>query len=221
MKLVLPEISEVIKISADLVNTIIIENPGLMHRVVCDLVKQLNKEDGLSVLSINNEPVDIYKNVELITDIYSIDYNCKNIASKMIDSISTRAVDEFHYENTMKLLADINKFIDDIVWDEECEISCGELNIKQIIKACDIKIIDDEEDIAERVYKYIEIVRRFLGKQLIVFVNCRAFIMQDKFDDLIKTCIAHKIKVLFIDNREYPKTELERRLNIDIDLCEF
>ncbi len=221
MKLVYPEINSVITIEQGRINSLIVENQGLLYRLVDDIHNQLQKRDGKAVLSQNDEVLDIYKNIELLTDVYNIDLNSKSIISKITDELTKKAVDEVHYEPTMKLISSLQTYFEDLVWDMDCEISCNEINAKQLIKTFNFEVVQDTVNLSEQILKYVELVRQFLGEKLFIFVNFRGFVENEQYQYFVDTLNEHGFQVLFVDNKEYPMLLDENRLVIDIDLCEF
>lgn len=221
MKLVYPEINSVITIEQGRINSLIVENQGLLYRLIDDIHNQLQKRDGKAVLSQNDEVLDIYKNIELLTDVYNIDLNSKSIISKITDELTKKAVDEVHYESTMKLISSLQTYFEDLVWDMDCEISCNEINAKQLIKTFNFEVVQDTVNLSEQILKYVELVRQFLGEKLFIFVNFRGFVENEQYQYLVDTLNEHGFQVLFVDNKEYPMLLDENRLVIDIDLCEF
>ncbi len=221
MKFIFPEINGAIKIKPGVVNSLAIENPRLLYAFVSDLKKQTEKQSGETVFSVKDEPQEIHRYVDVVTDAYSMDLNARNIITKVVDELSKKAVNEVHYEKTMQLIASFETYIGDLVWDEECEIMCSEITPKQLIKAADVMIVDGEISLSERVIKYVEVIRQFIGERLFVFVNFRGFIEQKDFEIMVNTMLEHGFNMLFIDNREYDRITGENRKIIDIDLCEF
>ncbi len=221
MKLVLPGIHEVICIEEGMINSLVIENPGLLYEVVRDLKLQLEKQDGKAMLSVNNVPKEIYKHLDLILDVYELDLNSKTLLAKITDILAQRAVDESHFEKTMQVISMLHSYVDDLTWDLDCEVECADITPKQMLKAVDLSIVDDEQELSNRLFRYVELVWQFLGEKLFVFVNTRGFMKQESFERLAESLCEHNFQVLFIDNKEYPRCNLEKRLLVDIDLCEF
>jgi len=221
LKLAYPKINHVIEIHKNQINSIVIENPSLMYQFVEDMRQQVDKQGGKAVLSIEEEPVEIYKYLELITDVYHMDLNSKAVVTKLTDSLGKKAVEPEYYEKTMQLISDMQQYINDLVWDMDTDVQFGEISAKQILKAVNISFADVDLGLEEKIVEYLTIHRKFLGNKLFVFVNARSYISGDCFEALAETLIAHEFTVLFIDNKEYPKVSEENRWIIDIDLCEF
>ncbi len=221
MKLLLPGIHSALNIRKDAINSLVMEKPSLLYDVVYDIKCQTEKKDGESVLSFNNEVLKIYDEVHLMTDIYSVDLNSKVIVAKIADNIGKKAADVAYYERAMQIAAELQAYISDIAWELDYEIECADIAPKQLIKAVGLTVLDDSVTVAERLFSYVELIRRLLGDKLFVFVNFRGYIEKIDFAMLAETLINHEYRVLFIDNKEYPRVANENRLTVDGDLCEF
>ncbi len=221
MKIIFSGVQEPLQIKTEEVNSLIVENQELLYEIVTDLKQQLEKRDGKAVLSLNDKPVEIAKRVDLVTDIYGLDVNSKTIITKVFDALSEKAVDVSHYESTQKIISELENYIDDLIWDMDCNLIVSEIFPKQILKAVNLKIEDTEERLPERLLQYIGLIRQYIGDKLFVFVNFRGFMSVEQFELLSTTLINHEYRVLFIDNKDYPRCKNENRLTIDIDLCEF
>ena len=73
----------------------------------------------------------------------------------------------------------------------------------------------------EKLIDYMSLVRDLDRDKLFVFVNLRSWFTDNEVSLFVKTVLAHKYRILLIDNCEYPKLENERRIIIDRDLCEI
>ena len=100
-------------------------------------------------------------------------------------------------------------------------IDCDKVTISQLLKAMGITVLIVSALFTEVLYTYMQILRQFVGDRLFVFVNMRSYVSDIQFDEFIKTIINHGYQAIFLENKEYPTLENERRLIIDEDLCEI
>lgn len=66
-----------------------------------------------------------------------------------------------------------------------------------------------------------ELVREFDRDKLFVIVGLRSFFSDGRVEAFLKTAVDHGYRVLLLDCISREKLPGERRLTIDIDLCEF
>lgn len=77
MKFYYSGIEEVFNVCHEYINTITIENQKLFSEICKDIYYQIEGNDGRTIVSIDNAPIDIEKNVELITQFIPFELNKK------------------------------------------------------------------------------------------------------------------------------------------------
>lgn len=221
MKLVYPTLQTPIMLSNDCLNSMIIEEPGFFYEIVKDLKQQWEGMDGRAVLSENDEPVEIRKNLELVIDCIDFEINQKTLLTKVLSALERVGRSEDYIEKTQQLLAEIERYIYDVSFDFDVEIQCDKMSIAQILKAAGIRIVSEYDKLTEILYSYMQLVREFDGDKVFVFVNLRSFVKMDELQDFADTVLAHRYRVLLLDNHAYPSLSMEKRLIVDTDLCEI
>ncbi len=221
MKIVYPGINSVIEIKNNTFNSLVIENPSLLYDFISDIKRQTKKFDGRAVFSFNDEVLEISEKVILLTDAYDININSKDTINKLIDLLSTKALSQECFEQSMQLITDINNYLSDLTWDFECDLQFDEIVPKQILKMAGVHFVDDTDNLEEKLLKYFDVIRLLLGEKLFILLNFRSFIENDRFEKLIMTLIDHGFYVLTIENKVFPLISGENRLTIDSSLCEF
>lgn len=221
MKLVYTTLQSKIEIEQGVFNSIIIENQNYYYQLVHDLKLQIDGKEGGWVLSENDTPLGISKNIELLIDYFDINCNHKTIITKVINALEKKASNNAYIDATLQLLADAERYIYNLSEDYEIMIDCDKVTISQLLKAMGITVHIDSEEITEVLYTYMQVFRQFVGDRLFVFVNMRSYVSNIQFDEFVKTIISHGYQAIFLENKEYPILENERRLIIDEDLCEI
>lgn len=221
MKLVYPTLQTPIVLSNNCINSVIIEEPGYFYEIVKDLKEQWEGMDGRAVLSDNDEPVEIRKNLELVIDCIDFEINQKTLLTKVLSALERTGRSEDYIEKTQRLLAEIERYIYDVSFDFDVEIQCDKISIAQILKAAGIRIISEYDKLTEVLYSYMQLVREFDGDKVFAFVNLRSFVKSDELQDFADTVLAHGYRVLLLDNHAYPSLSMEKRLIVDTDLCEI
>ena len=221
MKLVYPTLQTPIMLSNDCINSVIIEEPGYFYGIVKDLKEQWEGMDGRAVLSENDEPVEIRKNLELVIDCIDFEINQKTLLTKVLSALERTGRSEDYIEKTQRLLAEIERYIYDVSFDFDVEIQCDKVSIAQILKAAGIRIISEYDKLTEVLYSYMQLVREFDGDKVFAFVNLRSFVKTEELQDFADTVLAHGYRVLLLDNHAYSSLSMEKRLIVDKDLCEI
>lgn len=221
MKLAYPTLQTPVLISPDCINSLVIEEPGFFYEMVKDIKEQWEGMDGKTVLSRNNEPVEISTNLELIIDCINFEVNRKNLLTKVLSAMERVARSEEYLEKTQRLLAEMERYLFDLSFDFDIEIQCDKMSIAQVLKAAGIRIVSDYDKLTERLYSYMQLVREFQGDKVFAFVNLRSFVKIEELQDFADTVLAHGYRVLLMDNHAYPRLSVEHRLTVDKDLCEL
>lgn len=221
MKLIHPKISSRINLSEQQINTIIIEAPGLLYEFVSDIKKQQDNMEGAAVLSINDEPVSFHKYADMISDPLSFEVNNRKILTKVLNAMEKCSMEDIYYEQTQKLVAQIEAYINELCLNFDADIICDNISFQHILKAAGIAVADDYERLIDRIYAYMELVREFEGDKLFIFVNLSSFVEPVQLQEFANTVVGHSYKVLLIDSHDFKRLENENRMIVDYDLCEF
>lgn len=221
MKLVYPTIQSHIEIDTTAINSVVVENPAYYYELIKNLKLQSEGENGNWILSHNDSPISINKNVEFIIDFIEFDINKKTILTKVLNALEKTANDEQHLDTTMQLLASIEKYIFLLNEDYDINLECDKITVPQLLKAAGISIHVESDRLIEILYSYMQLIREFVQDKLFIFVNLRNFISENDFKIFTDTIIGHEFMVLFFENKEYPLICKENRLIIDGDLCEL
>ncbi len=221
MKLMIPYFSEPIHFEENVLNTLVIENGKLFRDIVNDLRRQLNKEEGEIVFSVNNKLMDLDGNAEVISEFLDLDVNQKGLLNKIQALLEKEAVDEQHYMETQELLSSIARYVQKLAFSCPCDIECGKLTVSNLLKMSGIYIATVYQNPLEKIIDYMSLVRDFEKDKLFIMVNMRSWFTEEEIQLFVQTVIAHKYRVFLIDNREYLKLPMEKRVIVDRDLCEI
>ena len=221
MKLAYSTLQNIIEITDDTIHSIVVENPEYYYHMVKDFMNQVEGKEGGWIVSENDKPLAVNKNVEILFDFIGINVNQKTLITKILNEMEQIANKEENINETMQLLSDIERFVMYLNEDFDLSITCDKLTISQLLKSVGISISVETDDLIEFIYSYMQLIRQFIGEKLFVFVNFRSFVSQKQFSDFAMTIIGHGYQVIFLENKEYDKIAKESRLIIDQDLCEI
>lgn len=221
MKIAHKKLSTVLEFSKGMCLGIVIEDQRFMYEFVTDIKKSIEKSETGIVISQNNEPISMADKVSLIIDFIDFPLNSKTLSTKIVNELSRIAENETFYNETHKLLAQIEKTVYKYAMDVPHEIGFEKLNMQNILKSIGVFVEDDYDNLEEKILAYMDLTRELEGKELFVFVNLRSFISNSHFDAMIETALEREHTILLIDGMEYQKLEKEKRLIIDSDLCEI
>lgn len=200
--------------------SVVVENQTLFRSIICDIHEQINGSSGAFVLSENFTPLDIRKNVDLITSFIPFEINQKEIINKLYIVLKNKAVDGENFQRTQELYSYISKYLfalsaasdDDLIFDYPDDIN-------GILKAFNVRLNDREMTLPEKIMEYMLISEKLKRTKLFVTVNMRSFISDKKIEQLFKSIVLHKINLICIENKEYPRLDTEKVIIIDEDMC--
>ena len=221
MKLWLEGLQQPLITDSEGVTTLVIENQKFMLNVLSDIYAQCNGETGRAVLSSNDKSIDINNGIDLLTDFVAFDGNRKGLLTKILHAMEKTANDEVYFQRTHKLMAELECYMNDLAMEQEVDLAYEKLSLNNLLKTVGVKVIIDYNKLVERLFAYMDLVRRFEGEKLFLLVNLRSFVSVEDMELFMQTVVAHGLQVLLVDNQAYPLLPLERRRIVDMDLCEI
>lgn len=221
MKIMFPDLFRPIEFKEGRFESLVVENAQLLRKIVSDLLTQIDGGAGSAVLSIDNSQISISKYADLTTSIVPFELNRKSLLNKILASMEKNATSPQLFARTQGLLADIERYISDLSFEEIGEVECDKLSVMSLLKAVGIRLYEERETTLEKLYNYMELVREYDRDKLFIFVNMRSFFGDLEMERFVETVISHKYKLLLIDGTCRMLLSGENRITIDEDLCEI
>ena len=221
MRFSYPAIDNVFDTDDARVNALVIENRSLFCEILRDIYSQTEGLDGKAVLSGNGKIIEFSKCADITSNYIPFDLNRKPLISKILTALENQSRKAEFYEKTMKLLADIENYIDALAVDFSCDMDYNKISILSVLKSVGLEVHDDSTCIAEKMLNYMELVREFDSDKLFIAVNMRGYVDDASMDSFLKTVLSHKYHFLMLESTSYPLLCYEKRYTVDEDLCEF
>lgn len=221
MKIAYEKMNTVIEVYSDIVCSLVVEESDFLFQLLTDLKRTMEGEERGIVVSENDKPISAQKSVSVVTDFVGFTLNQKPLLSKIVGELDKTAKNESNYENSQRVITQIERYILELTLQFPCELFCEKLTVQNLLKCAGVSIVDDYETLEERLLAYMDLERDFEDKKMFIFVNLRCLIPEGRFKRMIDTALAREHRILLIDNMEYPKLEREKRHVIDADLCEI
>lgn len=210
---------ETIEINEGEAVSLVIENPSIFYRLMSSLYEQVNGDEGELVLSQNNSEVKISKSIELITSFIPFDLSEKRIITKICSLLEDEATNDINYAYTMKIMADIEKYVYNLSDELPYKLRYNGLNIAAIIRMCGVQIEDDSLNPIEKVIYYMDLVRELFGEKLFILSNMRLYFKETDLQAFTDTVNIHKHYTLLIDGVEGASINGLKKIIVDKDLC--
>ncbi len=219
MKIVYPEIDYVFDIEIGKVSTVIIENPKLLFELLNDLYLQIEGCDGKTVLSDEKGILTMAKSAELLTQFVPFQLSRKNLITKISTKLEEKAVEDSMYLKTMELLSAIEKYLNELSFDLNCDPVFSKINVSSVIKASGLELNEEYSSLAEKILDYFELVTEFDRKKLFITYNLRSFFSDEECGAFLKDVLNREYALLMIESSEHTLLPCENRTVIDPDLC--
>ncbi|MBE6951041.1 MAG: type II-A CRISPR-associated protein Csn2 [Ruminococcaceae bacterium] len=216
-----PQLDTVLEFDGNGVNALVVENPDFYRSLLCDLYGQLQGDEGKLILSEKGKTLPIGKWVELVDNCIHFELNRKSLLTKVCAAMERTAVSEGFFLKTSELLSELERYVDELAFELPGDIVCEKCSVAGLLKGIGISLRDAYEDPLERLLDFMELVREFDRDKLFVIVGLRSFFSDGRVGAFLKTAAGHGYRILLMDCIAREKLPGEKRLTIDIDLCEF
>jgi len=204
------------------INNLIVENQKIFTNMLLDICNQINQFTGEFVLSRDNKIIDIHKYCELITTFVPFDINRKNLLNKLLQKIQSIAIAEDFVMQTQTIKATNLKYIYDILEKLDYNIDISDnFDISYIFKGADVKFSNDYDSLAEKLIDYMITANSLENEKCYILVNLRCYLNDNEVEELYKTALYNKLKILIISGNDNHTLSNEKKTIIDKDLCQI
>lgn len=201
---------------------LVIENQDLFTAFISDVNDQINGLEGRTVMSLDNNPVKISSNLEMISQYIPFDINTRTLITKLHKKFEDYTFNEKYFLQSNKLQQKIIEYLFMLSGELDFDVEFNnELNLINLFKAVELKFNENYNSISEQIIEYMKIDKYFNSDKCYILVNIRDYINDNEIDEFYKLILYNKIKVLIISGGDHPKSEYEEKHLIDFDLCEF
>lgn len=220
MKLVHPDYTFQIEFQEGVVQKLILESPALMSEFIIDFRKQLDGKEGKWILSHKGEILKISNNCELILNIYDLDINQRKMLNALYDEVAreindTELLMDWRTVNS-NLECILNQAIDGIGY----EVSYGELDLKTLFKAVELKFQEDTEGYVDYLLEYLSLMADVRKMHIFIIVNIASFLTKQELEYLYEQASYKKYQLLLLESQDFHVNEkVERTIIVDKDYC--
>ena len=221
MKFVYPQIDTVFETDSGTVPCLVIEQQDLLVRLVEDIAGQQAGGVGQAVVSHDNTVLNFAKAVELLDTFIPFDMNRKPLITRLNAELEAAAMHAERYEQTARLMADIENYLYDLAYGCPGSLSFPKLSVASLIKGAGLSIESDHNSLSDRLLTYFEMVTELEREKLFITLNLRSFINDADMAAFLETVLGHGYHLLLIESKDHPRLPNEKRTIIDADLCEI
>lgn len=206
------------------VNILTIKNTKCFSHILQILNDKINglESNEIFLLDENNEEINMSKEIQMVLDIFNIDYNSKKILNKIYNIIATNIQKNQDFE-IEKMILNLRNYIIEEINELPFEfVMKNELEITEILKLYNLKI--DEENytnILEKIEILIDILSTLDIAKILIIPNLKLFLSEEELVELYKYSLYNNINLLLIERHEENKLKYENCIIIDENFYDF
>lgn len=220
MRLISDRFPVQIEFRENYVEVIIIENPFMLYSLLADFKHQTDGGSGPWYVYADDAIKPFGKNVEVITDLLSLDINQKKLLNRLNANLESEIIENNQEIQWYQAYSELCKAADAAVELNGFNIRYRDgAGLKDLIKLMGFEFKSDAEEPAELLYDYICIVKDVLSIDTFVIYDVKSLIPQDKLNILYESLCYDKLNILLIENHETVTLPKEHVTIIDNDLC--
>lgn len=224
MKLTYSELSSPIILEEGKVVTLVIESAVLFRQFLNELMSQVNNDNGNNfILSKDDKLLQVKKEIEIIFNPLTLDFNQKKIITKIINDLSKVADGEMFFTKTLELKSLIIQYSLKLLDNLEIPISIdADFTIGELLKIVGTKIDIDTTNLIEKILTYFQIIVSLKLASVFVLINVKSYLSIEELIELYKYIEYNKYRVLLLEsNSNTSIRHLEQMVLIDKDMCEI
>ena len=222
MRLAHPDWKFVLEFRENETPVLVIEDPRRLRQAAGELARQADGEEGRFVLSKDWEPIEIEKNLRVMTDVFGLDVNERKSLSALHRELHRAAEGEKYFLKTAELKTQLARWMAALEMETPYALEYEDANVPALLKALDVRFENPPSELTERLAQWMRIQTAFLSVRCIVCVNLRALFDVEELRQLYQCARYEKVHLLMLENRAEGKIDPgERFFVIDKDLCEI
>lgn len=221
MQLLYPALLTPIVFREGEIPVLIVEHPLELRRLLAQLQRQEEGDDGEIILSDGCRELPFSRWVSMMLNPVAIEFNSRKLSGKLEQM--AREICEDYPEQVKRMLLSLNELAAEIITHMDVEVSYREVEqIDALIKILGLYIDTEEMSLPEQLIEYIRIQQRFFQKDLFIFYGLHALLTEEERAQFYRSIIYEKVKILLIEPVQRGGAIAGEKLMIlDKDLCVF
>ena len=199
--------------------TLVVEQPKAFCEILQNLISQINGEPGAWVLSETDTIFPFAKMCALIDNPLMVHCNEKKILTKLYKEL-TGNVNSMMYEAYSRINSDMVNFLEQLLHTVPYHLDMElEIDASDILKAYDVKIVENHEEPLEMLIDYLRAISSICGICVVWLLNLKQFFSKEQVQQLYEFCFYEKIYLINLEGQKNDLLEHESGIIIDKDLC--
>ena len=198
---------------------LIIENKKVLYNFLKDLLGGCLQEENIQLFDENNKRIKNSDYIDFVPSIFDIDVNNKKNINALIKFIKKTC-----YENIKEATTSIEEILKKSFDFLKLEIPLDvldniDINEDDYFKLLDIKIIDDDINLLERITTYIKTSFELRSIKIFVFYGLFSLLEEEEVRYLLKECQYLDVKIINIEHSDISTNCFSNKVILDKDIC--
>lgn len=200
---------------------LVIENNKLYQETIQDFILSLEGEEPSNSFFIGEREVNLYKEMDIITDLFNININQTKNLTKLYNHIKKEISIGEYFSKTVEVNKVVLEYMSIIAQNSEFTLDYNEeFDITAIFKALNLNFYCENMSILEKLIDYITIMKNFFNKNIFIITNFKTTFSIKEQMEFYKFINYSKTNILFVESvNPIRKINIEIYRIIDNDLC--
>ena len=219
MKLVNTYYNLELEITENKVIVLSVENPAAYSKMVGELWKQINGEEGSFILSDCEKIRNISKEMECVFNPFALDFNNKKIMTRLYQELKEQS-DNVLQEETAAINRNLIEYLEKLIMTVPYDLRFDcDFDVTAIMKMYGVSVDGCSEGLLGNIVTYIKTTSQICGINNFVFIDIKHYLDVAELKQLYEYAIYQKINLFIIEPVHTVKHEEEKCWIIDKDLC--
>lgn len=208
-------------LSDEYVQLLIVENPNEFYTMVAALVEQFEGKEGDFSFSQNWKAIEPAKCGAIVSSPFHFDLNDKKIISLLQKRLEGVAFGE-KIARFNELSAKTMEFLGELAFFVPFSLDYTEPQPIDYLKASGLKLEKSYDTLEEKIICYINVLIELKKCEFFIFVNLKGVLSDEKLLQVYEHCRREQVGLLLIENgKQRPLLSNEKAVIITEDLCEI
>lgn len=197
-------------------NILIMESAEICREMVQGFISSVNNDFDDWIFSDSEKILKKSTIIEIVTSIFSLDFNNKKVQKGIIDDLYEISTGEKYYIKMKELIRDLETFLFELDFESSYNIQIEVSDFKTVLKTGVTGILAPDS-LTERVDEYIKISSRLLKSRILVFMNAIEYFSEEEWKQIERTAMYEGIYLLCFER--YDTLKVANKVVIDSDCC--
>lgn len=198
---------------------LIIENKKVLYNFLKDLLGGCLQEENIQLFDENNKHIKNSDYIDFAPSIFDIDVNNKKNINALIKFIKKTCYENIK-EATTSIEETLKKSFDFLKLEIPLDVIDNiDINEDDYFKLLDIKIIDDDINLLERITTYIKTSFELRSIKIFVFYGLFSLLEGEEVRYLLKECQYLDVKIINIEHSDISTNCFSNKIILDKDIC--